>query len=123
MTRVARSERHRVWIALSDLFLDTDVSIHFDYIEQELAASSFSDTKLDLILRDEVAPVCLPNLHEIAGEWAGFQPEYLVRSIEAYLKRPAWLRRMGQRRRARQLGQLVPEWPEVLDRIRIRRAG
>lgn len=118
-----RDARHKVWIALSDLFLDTDVSLHFDHIQRVLVPAPFSMDELDLILRDEVAPVFLSNLFDIAGEWAGFPEDVIVKKIDAYLLRPAWLRRLGRRRRAKLLGEMVTRWPELRQRIAAQRAA
>lgn len=115
--------RQRVWIALSDLFLDTDVSLHFDYITRELVPAPFTLDELDMILRDEVAPVFLPNLLVVAGEWAGFPEERVAQKIGAYLRRPGWWRRLGRPRRAVLLRQFVPEWPALLQRIATEREG
>lgn len=117
------TERQRVWVALSDLFLDTDVTLHFDYIERELTASPFTIDEIDAILRDEVAPICLFNLYDIAGEWAGFRADWLIKAIEAYLSRPRWFRRLRRRGRAKALDCMVSEWPELRARIIAKRAG
>lgn len=109
--------RQNIWVALSDLFLDTDVTLSFEYIEREILASPFTLEDIDLILRDEVAPVCLFNLYSVAGEWAAFHHDWLIPAIESHLAQPAWRRRMGQRRRARQLRAMVPEWPNLRARI------
>lgn len=118
-----RSERERVWIALSELFLDTDVSSSLDQIQREVIASPFSIEDIDIILRDEVAPVCLPNLYSVAGEWTGFDPDWLLPSIHKYLSQPAWQRRLGRSFRARGLRRMVPEWPDLRSRIIAERIG
>lgn len=74
-------DRKPVWSALSDLFLDTDVTLHYDYIVRTCAASPFTIDELEAILKNEVAPVVLPNLYDIAGEWAGFDEDWLVKAI------------------------------------------
>ncbi|MEL7258666.1 MAG: hypothetical protein AAFN80_12605 [Pseudomonadota bacterium] len=117
------SEREKVWVALSDLFLDTDVTLHFDYIERVLLAAPMTLEDIDVILRDEVAPVCLPNLYSVAGEWTGFSEDWLIARIETYLAKPVWLRRLGRKKREWQLCQMVPEWPCLRARIAAKRAG
>lgn len=119
----AQSERERIWIALSHLFLDTDVSLHFDYVERTLATSSFPMDEIDLILRDEVTPVCIPNLYDVAGEWAGFNEDWLLSNIRRHLARPAWRWRLGRRTRAHQLRQMVTEWPALRARIAAKRSA
>lgn len=79
------AERREVWIALSDLFLDTDVRLSFAYIARVAAASKYSLEELEAICRDEVAPIVESNLLEIAGDWAGFPEEWLIGSISRRL--------------------------------------
>ena len=74
--------RRPVWQALSDMFLDTDTSLSRDWRVRELAQSSYSLAELEEILINEVYPVCRWNLLSIAGEWAGFDPEWLEEKIK-----------------------------------------
>ncbi|MCW5552435.1 MAG: hypothetical protein KIS67_09730 [Verrucomicrobiae bacterium] len=80
--------RRPVWEALSDLFLDTDISLARSWRVGILAASPYSIEELHEILVDEVYPVCRSNLFSIAGEWAGFDPEWLENSILRRLRSP-----------------------------------
>lgn len=80
--------RRPVWQALSGLFLDTDTSIDRSRRVGILAASRYSIYELQEILVDEVYPVCRSNLFSIAGEWAGFDPEWLESSILRRLRSP-----------------------------------
>jgi hypothetical protein len=84
--------RRPVWEALSTLFLDTDVSLLRDDRARQLADSPYTPQELDRILRDEVFPVCSWNSVSIAGEWAGFDPQWLEAAI---------LRRLARRFRLR----------------------
>jgi hypothetical protein len=80
--------RRPVWEALSDLFLDTDISLTRAWRVGILAASPYSIEELEEILVDEVYPVCGFNLCSVAGEWAGFDPEGLESSILRHLRSP-----------------------------------
>lgn len=80
-------DRKDVWIALSDLFLDTDVSLNYDYISRVCAASEYSLEELKKILENEVAPVCYINLLIVAGEWVGFDEEWLVNKISKRIRK------------------------------------
>lgn len=75
------SIRQPVWLALSDLFLDTDVRLNYPSTARALAQSPYSDPELQVIFRDEVAPIVEPNLVEIAGDWAGFPEDWLFATI------------------------------------------
>ncbi|MCP4266207.1 MAG: hypothetical protein GY777_11645 [Candidatus Brocadiaceae bacterium] len=74
-------QRKPVWIALSDLFLDTDVTLCYSNIIHVCSKSPYSVETLRNILCEEVTPVVSSNLLGIAGEWAGFNEEWLVESI------------------------------------------
>jgi hypothetical protein len=70
--------RKPVWAALSDLWLDTE------FTEDDLLRvagvmkrSGYSVNELREIYLFEVAPVVFPNLLSVAGEWAGFNEEWL----------------------------------------------
>ena len=78
-------QRRPVWDALSTLFLDTDTALLRPFRARVLAASPFSIDELQTILIDEVYPVCSANLASIAGEWAGFDSEWLERAISRHL--------------------------------------
>lgn len=77
--------RRPVWEALSTLFLDTDTSLDRQRRAQVLAASEYSLGELEEILLTEVYPACAINLRSPAGEWAGFDSEWLEERI---LSRP-----------------------------------
>jgi hypothetical protein len=65
--------RKRVWSALSELFLDTDITLSEDFVGRELAASPYDIDTIERILEREVAPVCKWNV--VWWEWAGFNQE------------------------------------------------
>lgn len=85
--------RRAVWLAFSELCLDTETG-EDDYrrIAAELAASGYDLPTLESILLREVHPVTVYNLMSVAGEWAGFDPDTLFARIQARLRRPRWLR-------------------------------
>ncbi len=79
-------KRKAVWLALSELFLDTDVSSSYEYIASECAASTFSPDELEQILIQEVMPVCGWNLLSVAGAWSGFDEQWLLERIVDHKK-------------------------------------
>lgn len=83
-----------VWAALSDLYLDTEAAAFHDRIARTLAASPFPLDMLHGILMYEVHPALYPNLMSVAGEWAGFDREWLVERIVAVRRQPRWRRRI-----------------------------
>ena len=86
--------RRPVWLALSNLFLDTDTNLFKEQIIKTLSNSPYSISELDEIMQNEVYPVCYTNLYGIAGEWSGFDPEWLEKKI---LKGPSLFRKIYSR--------------------------
>ena len=80
--------RRPVWEALSELFLDTNTSLSRSWRVGILASSPYSLDELQEILVDEVYPVCRANLMSVAGEWAGFDQQWLESSILRRIRSP-----------------------------------
>ena len=80
------------WDALSSLFLDTDITLLREWRATQLSKSPYTVEELDTILRDEVFPVCSWNMFSIAGEWAGFDTDWLRSAVLKHLKRRFRLR-------------------------------
>lgn len=82
--------RTPVWEAFSDFFLDTELDER-DYcrISETLASSPYDISTLNDILRFEVYPTLIWNLRDVAGEWAGFDRDWLVEQMTPRInKRP-----------------------------------
>lgn len=100
---VQLKERQPVWDALSEFWLDTDLGeLEFNSIARELNASPYSQEQLWRICIYEVAPVVSSNILSIAGEWSGFDPEWLREAIikkspdvDNYLTPSLWRRFRG----------------------------
>ena len=75
----AEIERRKpVWAALSDLWLDTELKDDdLRRIAGAMRRSGYGVEELREIYLFEVAPVVYPNLLSVAGEWAGFDEEWL----------------------------------------------
>ena len=71
-----------VWVAMSDLFLDT---YPFDWTLRRIAATvieaDFTEAEAREILRAEVGPAFAGNLLQVAGEWAMFGEDEVRREI------------------------------------------
>jgi hypothetical protein len=105
--------RRPVWIALSELFLDTDVRIWYPGILRALAASPYTEEQLRAILDHEVAPVLESNLLAVAGEWAAFDEDWLVAEAA---------KRRGKRRWMPALVNLDEDWRALAMLLRTLRA-
>ncbi|CAK0780243.1 conserved hypothetical protein [Gammaproteobacteria bacterium] len=84
--------RRIAWEVLSDLFLDTDVSLSRSWRIEKLAALPYTIAELEQILIDEIYPICKYNLLSVAGVWTGFEPVWLEGEILRRLVSPyLWL--------------------------------
>ena len=106
------ANRRPVWDALSDMFLDTDVALSRRWRASVLAESAYSIDDLETILINEVYPICKYNLLSIAGEWAGFDQQWLEEEI--LLRQAKLANRRWHLPRLKNPGRipagLLPEW-------------
>ncbi|QUJ68656.1 hypothetical protein KDD30_05980 [Photobacterium sp. GJ3] len=70
-----------MWVAFSHLFLDADVAENYPWIVRTCVASPYAVETLKSILFDEVSPALYQNVLSVAGEWAGFDENWLVARI------------------------------------------
>jgi hypothetical protein len=85
------ANRDPVWAALSEMFLDTELDTDdIRRVGAVLATSPYELSELEIILLDEVYPACRSNLFLVAGEWAGFDQDWLRERI---LRRQSWFER------------------------------
>ena len=90
-----------VWENLSELFLDTELEADdFQRLGRLLAASRYTLDEIEEILFDEVYPVCIWNLLQVAGVWTAFDSDFLqtaiVKHCRSWFKIPRFLR-IGRR--------------------------
>lgn len=119
------SEKADIWYALSDLYLDNELSdADIQYIATKLANSGFSVEELEHILFEEVHPVLCWNLRQVAGHWGDFGRDWTVEAIMLYLNTPppkSWLEKFrdkGRRKEAERLKSLVlPDWDSVKNKL------
>lgn len=70
--------REAVWLALSELWLDTEPDdAAFDHLARVLLNSGYPQDELEAIYGLEVAPVVWLNTWTTAGVWDGFDPVWL----------------------------------------------
>jgi hypothetical protein len=82
------TERKPIWVALSKLYLDTELSEStLLSIVETFKKSVFTLAEIKKIDRTEVFPVLQVNLVSVAGEWAGFDEEWLVETIVSSLEK------------------------------------
>jgi hypothetical protein len=85
--------RKPLWTALSELWLDTELDpADIQRIADAVIESGYSEAELNAIYLYEVAPVVSANLLSVAGEWAGFDEEWLhAKARKRAESRSLWL--------------------------------
>ncbi|MEM9338875.1 MAG: hypothetical protein AAGA66_09120 [Bacteroidota bacterium] len=90
------ADRKPIWMALSDFYLDTELQdSDFRYITCKIMNNPYTLDEVKSINKYEVFPVLQPNLLSVAGEWMGFEEEWLVDRIIATIARRNIIRKMG----------------------------
>jgi hypothetical protein len=88
MTAVEIERRKLVWSALSEFYLDTELSKEeISRIAKVFIDSKFSVEELKEINYSEVGPVVITNLYSTAGVWNGFDQEWLYEQITGRIKK------------------------------------
>ncbi len=83
--------RESVWLALSELWLDTETTeATISYIADTLVVSGFPLDELEAIYRFEVVPAVYSNALTTAGEWAGFDADWLFGECRFHRGRRAY---------------------------------
>ncbi len=74
--------RTPIWIALSELYLDTELQdADYKTIARIIVESAYTIDEVKKINKYEVFPVLYQNLLSAAGVWNGFDKEWLVAEI------------------------------------------
>ncbi len=106
--------RRPVWSAFADFYLDTDTTGFEPSAAAVLASSAYTLDELRAILLDEVHAALYPNLVSVAGEWAGFEADWLAARILEQQATPRWRRPRGRLLR----GTAASIWTSLEPRIR-----
>lgn len=109
-------ERRRpVWDALSSFFLDTELDDdQHRHIAQAIVASRYSPSEIQTILWEEVYPVVESNLSSLAGEWAGFDLDWMQQQILSGRHRRTLLMRIAGALPYSPTRMVRQEWQELL---------
>lgn len=76
-------KRLKVWRAMSDLFLDTEIEDHiFKNVAKSVIESGYTPDETKNILWYEVFPVLEGNLSSPAGVWEGWPDEWLLNHLK-----------------------------------------
>jgi hypothetical protein len=119
------AERRPLWVALSALFLDTELTpADGARIAQVMADSGLSLRELRAVYVREVAPVVSANLRMTAGVWSGFDEAWLVAQIVRHLRKGSWWTRFmpeWARARAPGLGRIESQWHWLIHQVQMNR--
>ncbi len=92
----SHKDRIPIWIALSDFYLDTELQDHdFSHIASIIKKSPYSLAEIKQINREDVFPILYSNLLYEAGNWSGFQEEWLVGKIQKRIQNRTSIRRIS----------------------------
>lgn len=83
-----RTPQQQLWIALSSLYLDADVTAFYADINRVIEEHGFSDLEVERTLIEEVELVLHHNLTSTAGEWAAFDEGWLLEQITTAIQNP-----------------------------------
>ena len=104
-----------IWIALSDLFLDTELTEQdLDHIAKVIKDTGIPLESVEGILIDEVLPVCIPNMKIVTGNWTGFDEEWLIESI-LNLKKPGIVKRAIYKN---DFKLIKDDWLRILEKLK-----
>ncbi|MCX4028492.1 hypothetical protein H0A36_14155 [Endozoicomonas sp. SM1973] len=109
-----------VWSIISELFLDNQLrDLDLNHIAKELLKTSFTEKELNEIFYYDVAPICFMNLQNVAGEWEGFDKEWLFSEIQKNRNKNQIIFRLKCKLLRSLYGSLaLDQWAKVLEKLR-----
>jgi hypothetical protein len=104
------ARRLPLWVAMSELFLDTEPDSK-DYISiaELIEEIDYTACEAETIFMNDVAPAFLANLLSVAGEWQGWSESFVRERVLA--KRGARLEKMFSRLLHGKM--LTDEWAKI----------
>lgn len=112
--------RKKVWTAISDLWLDTELQAYdLDDIAGVLAESGYTDKELHHIYLYEVAPAVYTHLlTAVSPVWAGFDPEGLCPEIVRSLKKRTAFHKLMLKLRKKLMTYATKElWRQITKKV------
>lgn len=110
------SQRRDVWLALAELWLDTELDdLRLAWIASVLRDSGLPLAELETIFHDEVAPVVWLNHWVTAGVWDGFDPDWLIERCRRNQQRGRWHRLRCRLLRRPMTYGCRAEWQRLLE--------
>ena len=94
------ARRSPVWVAMSELFLDTSLTKQeLSQITEAIRTAGFTADEAEGILLDEVAPIFGWNLLSVAGEWLPWDETVVAELVLERLSKRNRLRFLSRPRR------------------------
>lgn len=111
--------------ALSELFLDTELGERdFARIAQVLAGTGLGSDELERVFTEELEPVLADNLNVPAGEWQGFDIDWLEAQIRQRAGQGAVQKAIGRAVRAvRGASAARADWHKLKARLAASHGG
>jgi hypothetical protein len=104
-------ERKPIWIALSHLYLDTELQDYdFKYIAKIFLESPYSLDEIKAINKREVFPILHKNVLGVAGEWTGFNEEWLINEITHSLQNKNIFKKLADDLAYRTFNRMDKDW-------------
>ena len=107
------ARRSILWLALADLFLDTDTARFHPGIAETIVKAGFAVDEAERILRWDVRPALYWNLLHTAGEWAGWEETWVLARIQEVRRRPPLFCRGPLRRWCRNWYLPCEDWAAI----------
>lgn len=88
--------REQLWVAMSDLWLDTELpEERLAQIADVVRRSGLNRAELDSVFENELAPFLGANHLQTAGEWEGFDPAWVCEEARRRTGRPSLVARLS----------------------------
>jgi hypothetical protein len=110
------SDRKPIWLALSNLYLDTELQdYNFKSIATKVKESPYSFEEVKQIDKQEVFPVLYSNLLSVAGVWNGFDEDWLISEITKKLQKRSWFKDFMLKVKYARLKRMYADYWEKLE--------
>ncbi len=108
-------ERKPIWLALSQLYLDTELQgFDFQNIANIINQSPYNLEQVKKIDRLEVFPILYANLIVTAGVWDEFDSDWLIKTIVKRIKSYSFLKKLMDKIKYRLLASLNKDlWQNI----------
>jgi hypothetical protein len=81
-TNLLTQQEKQAYTILSELFLDTEhTQLELNHLTSSLRPLGIPVLTLEHVLRYDLFPILSPNLLSIAGEWQGFDEDWLLQQV------------------------------------------